>query len=158
MLIKLSNDDKMFGKSFCDDLMISGDDYEDSRLINGYSCHMTLKIRSILSHQFGSYRCVAVNALGETDGFIKVYGKYSFIILPIKSCFRGKIPFSFHLSFLVQIKKCDNNKNIPSNRAFNLRPAFMTDIILVKMSMSTGKFQHKMSNPQMKIHTHINHI
>ncbi|KAI5712380.1 hypothetical protein M8J75_007836 [Diaphorina citri] len=55
------------------DMIITGDDYEDSRLINGYSCHMTLKIRSILSHQFGSYRCVAVNALGETDGFIKVY-------------------------------------------------------------------------------------
>ncbi|KAL1465666.1 hypothetical protein WDU94_005218, partial [Cyamophila willieti] len=57
------------------DMIITGDDYEDSRLTNGYSCHMTLKIRTVMPNSFGSYRCVAVNALGETDGFIKVYGR-----------------------------------------------------------------------------------
>lgn len=95
--------------------MISGDDYEDSRLINGYSCHMTLKIRSILSHQFGSYRCVAVNALGETDGFIKVYGKYSFIIPPFNPVFGEKIPFSFHLSF-----SRSNQKSVVTTKIFHL--------------------------------------
>lgn len=57
-------------------LFDSGEDYEDSRVNDGYTCHMTLKIKTVMPNSFGSYRCVAVNALGETDGFIKVYGKH----------------------------------------------------------------------------------
>ena len=36
---------------------------------------MKLKIRNIGPNDFGSYRCVAKNSLGETDGMIKLDGK-----------------------------------------------------------------------------------
>ena len=36
---------------------------------------MRLKIRSVGLADFGAYKCVAKNSLGETDGTIKLYGK-----------------------------------------------------------------------------------
>lgn len=37
--------------------------------------HMKLKIRNVGPNDFGTYRCVAKNSLGETDGNIKLDGK-----------------------------------------------------------------------------------
>jgi hypothetical protein len=42
---------------------------------NGYNKFMMLKIRSVSKSDFGSYKCVAKNSLGETDGVIKLDGK-----------------------------------------------------------------------------------
>jgi len=36
---------------------------------------MKLKIRAVGPNDFGTYRCVAKNSLGETDGNIKLDGK-----------------------------------------------------------------------------------
>lgn len=54
----------------------SGDKYETVSAHSGYSKYMTLKIRSVGPDDFGSYRCVAKNSLGETDGLIKLDGVY----------------------------------------------------------------------------------
>ena len=54
----------------------AGDKYETSSTNVGYSKFMKLKIRSVGPGDFGSYRCVAKNSLGETDGLIKLDGKY----------------------------------------------------------------------------------
>lgn len=37
---------------------------------------MILHISNVSFEDFSSYKCVAVNALGETDGIIKLYGRY----------------------------------------------------------------------------------
>lgn len=46
---------------------------------------MMLKIRNVGPMDFGSYKCVAKNSLGETDGVIRLEGKssvtYSKIVL-----------------------------------------------------------------------------
>lgn len=47
---------------------------------NGYKKYMMLKIRSVGPTDFGSYRCVAKNSLGETDGIIKLEGKAVVIV------------------------------------------------------------------------------
>jgi len=44
---------------------------------SGYNKYMMLKIRSASKGDFGSYKCVAKNSLGETDGVIKLDGKLS---------------------------------------------------------------------------------
>lgn len=36
-----------------------------------------LKIRKVNKNDFGSYKCVAKNSLGETDGVIKLEGEFS---------------------------------------------------------------------------------
>ncbi|XP_060524691.1 neurotrimin-like isoform X2 [Cylas formicarius] len=54
------------------DMIISGDKYEAVSMDNGYKKYMMLKIRKINKNDFGSYKCVAKNSLGETDGVIKL--------------------------------------------------------------------------------------
>lgn len=54
----------------------AGDKFETSSTNVGYSKYMKLKIRNISAGDFGSYRCVAKNSLGETDGLIKLDGEY----------------------------------------------------------------------------------
>ncbi|XP_069180911.1 lachesin isoform X2 [Procambarus clarkii] len=38
-----------------------------------YKIHMLLTVRYLTEHDFGTYRCVAKNPRGETDGTIKIY-------------------------------------------------------------------------------------
>lgn len=54
----------------------SGDKYETSSTNVGYSKYMKLKIRTVGPNDYGSYRCVAKNSLGETDGLIKLEGTF----------------------------------------------------------------------------------
>ncbi|XP_066157977.1 neurotrimin-like isoform X2 [Euwallacea fornicatus] len=54
------------------DMIISGEKYEAVSTDNGYKKYMQLKIRKVNKSDFGSYKCVAKNSLGETDGVIKL--------------------------------------------------------------------------------------
>jgi hypothetical protein len=54
---------------------VLGDKYEAVSTDNGYNKFMMLKIRSVSKSDYGSYKCVAKNSLGETDGVIKLDGK-----------------------------------------------------------------------------------
>ncbi|KAK2708458.1 lachesin-like isoform X2 [Artemia franciscana] len=60
------------------DMIISSDRYEIIQIEDMYTIFMRLKIRNITNRDFGTYRCVARNSLGESDGAIKLYE----IILP----------------------------------------------------------------------------
>ena len=46
-----------------------------------YKIHMLLTIRYLEPEDFGSYRCVAKNPRGETDGDIKLYGNLMSLFL-----------------------------------------------------------------------------
>jgi hypothetical protein len=50
-----------------------GDKYEAISSDDSYRVYMRLKIRSVGLADFGAYKCVAKNSLGETDGTIKLY-------------------------------------------------------------------------------------
>ncbi|XP_043274248.1 lachesin-like isoform X2 [Venturia canescens] len=51
---------------------IAGDKYEAIYQDNGYNKYMMLKIRNVEPKDFGSYKCVAQNSLGGTDGVIRL--------------------------------------------------------------------------------------
>lgn len=55
--------------------------YETFATKNGYNQRMKLKIRNIEQQDYRSYKCVAQNSLGTTDGEIKLDGKQSFLII-----------------------------------------------------------------------------
>lgn len=57
-------------------LLLTGDKYEAVSVDSGYSKYMTLRIRAVAREDFGSYTCVAKNSLGETDGVIKLDGRF----------------------------------------------------------------------------------
>nr|CAD7431587.1 unnamed protein product [Timema monikensis] len=62
------------------DMIVSGEKYESVTMDNGYNKYMMLKVRGVSKGDFGSYKCVAKNSLGETDGLIKLDGEYSQLI------------------------------------------------------------------------------
>lgn len=37
--------------------------------------HMKLTVRNLQNGDFGNYRCISKNSLGETEGSIRLYGK-----------------------------------------------------------------------------------
>lgn len=61
---------------------VSGTKYEPVLIDNAYKIHMKLTIRAVSKSDFGTYKCISKNSLGETDGTIKLYGKlYTSIFL-----------------------------------------------------------------------------
>lgn len=42
---------------------------------------MKLTIKSITVEDYGTYKCLSRNALGDTDGTIKIYRKFIIIII-----------------------------------------------------------------------------
>ncbi|XP_006558411.1 lachesin-like isoform X1 [Apis mellifera] len=52
---------------------ITNDNYKVETIPKGYEITMKLTIKSVQPQDFGSYRCVAKNSLGEMDGKIKLY-------------------------------------------------------------------------------------
>lgn len=58
----------------------SGGKYETMLVDNAYKVAMKLLVKAVGPSDFGSYKCVAKNSLGETDGTIKLYSKWMMII------------------------------------------------------------------------------
>lgn len=52
---------------------------------------MKLTIKNLQYGDFGNYRCISKNSLGETEGSIRVYGKYSYTLNSIHIYFTYSI-------------------------------------------------------------------
>lgn len=52
-----------------------GGNFESILNESTYKTDMTLRIKSVGPTEFGSYKCIAKNSLGETDSTIKLYSK-----------------------------------------------------------------------------------
>nr|CAD7452202.1 unnamed protein product [Timema tahoe] len=55
------------------EIIAQGSKYEPLLTEDAYKVHMKLTIRSVGPSDFGSYKCVSKNSLGDTDGSIKLY-------------------------------------------------------------------------------------
>lgn len=63
------------GDMIISDASRAGDRYETMTHTTGYTKTMKLKIKNVGPSDFGTYKCIAKNSLGETDGMIKLDGK-----------------------------------------------------------------------------------
>lgn len=48
--------------------------YGTETMENSYRSHMKLTVRNLQTNDFGNYRCISKNSLGETEGSIRLYG------------------------------------------------------------------------------------
>ncbi|XP_059474407.1 opioid-binding protein/cell adhesion molecule homolog isoform X2 [Neocloeon triangulifer] len=55
------------------EIIAQGEKYEPTFVDNAYKVHMKLTIKSVAPEDFGSFKCVSKNSLGDTDGKIKIY-------------------------------------------------------------------------------------
>ncbi|XP_026731416.1 lachesin-like isoform X4 [Trichoplusia ni] len=60
------------GDMIISEMEIIGGKYEAFPMDSGYNKFMMLKIKNITKDDFGFYKCIAKNSLGETDGIIKL--------------------------------------------------------------------------------------
>lgn len=58
-----------------DEMILSNEKYTTTTLRNSYRSYMSLTIRNLQPDNFGNYRCISKNSLGETEGSIRLYGK-----------------------------------------------------------------------------------
>ncbi|KAF6213494.1 hypothetical protein GE061_011214 [Apolygus lucorum] len=56
-----------------DEIIAHSSKYEPITIENQYKIHMKLTINDVGKTDFGSYKCVSKNSLGDTDGTIKLY-------------------------------------------------------------------------------------
>lgn len=70
-------------KLFPGEKLMESAKYEISEVpINEYSWHMNLKILNVQKHDFGSYVCASVNALGKVEGDVRLQGKLVYYTHP----------------------------------------------------------------------------
>lgn len=50
--------------------------YEPIMVDNAYKVQMKLTIKAVTKADYGTYKCVSKNSLGDTDSTIKLYRKY----------------------------------------------------------------------------------
>lgn len=64
-----------------DEMVILSSKYEVvNTALSSIECRMQLTIRQLTATDFGGYRCIAKNSLGEVDSIIRLYGEYSLFI------------------------------------------------------------------------------
>ncbi|KZC12837.1 Lachesin [Dufourea novaeangliae] len=56
-----------------DEMILSNEKYTANIMENSYRSYMRLTIRNLQSGDFGNYRCISKNSLGETEGSIRLY-------------------------------------------------------------------------------------
>lgn len=57
--------------------MIIAPRYEPVMVDNAYKVQMKLTIKVVTRLDYGTYKCVSKNSLGDTDSTIKLYRKYN---------------------------------------------------------------------------------
>lgn len=56
--------------------LCSGGSLEPQKIDGAYRSVLRLAIRRVTGSDYGTYKCVSKNSLGDTDGTIKLYRKY----------------------------------------------------------------------------------
>lgn len=78
-------------------LIISGTKYKPTFEETSYKVVMRLVIKNVTIKDYGTYKCISKNSLGDTEGSMKLYRKYSSpLLLPV---FLKVLFYNFSLFF-----------------------------------------------------------
>ena len=59
-------------------MLLQTNKYSTETSENSYRAHMKLTVHKLQGRDFGNYRCISKNSLGETEGSIRLYGNIVF--------------------------------------------------------------------------------
>ncbi|XP_030760930.1 lachesin-like [Sitophilus oryzae] len=59
------------------EIISQSSEYDPTQKSHNYKIYMKLKIEHVMQSDYGKYKCIAKNALGETDGTIQLFCKYT---------------------------------------------------------------------------------
>ncbi len=49
-------------------------------MTNEYTFHLTLQLKKLKKRDYGAYKCISKNSIGESEGVIRIYGKRELFI------------------------------------------------------------------------------
>lgn len=76
--------------------MFSGAKFVPEIIEDGYKVHMRLRINSLTPSDYGVYKCISKNSLGDMEGSINVYSKFPLLVLSKPMCVRLNFVNNFH--------------------------------------------------------------
>ncbi|XP_050296725.1 lachesin-like isoform X2 [Anthonomus grandis grandis] len=125
-----------------DDRIISqGTKYEPVFVDNTYKVHMRLTIHNVSQSDYGIYKCLAKNSLGDTDGTIKLYRIEAPTTKPTEKVLTQ--------AALVTIKTAPKNMekekpsvyNLENMEVPNIKPKMIDDITILKDEFALAELQ-----------------
>lgn len=69
---------------------------------NVYKVVMKLIVRPLDPSDFGEYKCVGKNALGESEKTVVLYREYTILLGPLPIRFSAKVTISFSLNLFIR--------------------------------------------------------
>ncbi|XP_026672764.1 neurotrimin-like [Ceratina calcarata] len=99
-----------------DEIVPQGGKYDPILEDDEYRVHMKLTINSVGPSDFGSYKCVSRNSLGDTDGTIKVYPR-----TPMSNSSRGNTKYKGKLKHNFGNDIFEGNQDMLKDRDSKLR-------------------------------------
>ena len=89
--------------TFNGSMVLSTDKYVAETIEIRYKTDMRLTIRNLQPGDFGSYRCISKNSLGETEGSIRLYSKRFKAHFSFESRFRSLFYACMKLAYAANI-------------------------------------------------------
>ena len=62
-------------------MIIRSQRHQTEEELEGYRLHSRLTIKQVNPGDYGAYKCVSKNSLGETEGQIRLYGEFCIVSL-----------------------------------------------------------------------------
>lgn len=95
---------------------------------NSYRAHMRLTIKNLSNKDFGNYRCISKNSLGETEGSIRLYGEFLYLKVIISNFLYNEVLFTSLFLKLINTNLNDLSEAFDINFFINFGRPFQNDL------------------------------
>ncbi|KAK0170363.1 hypothetical protein PV328_010934 [Microctonus aethiopoides] len=128
--------------NFNNSMVLSNDKYTSTIMENSYRTNMQLTIRNLQTSDFGSYRCISKNSLGETEGSIRLYAMAQ----------PSAPPTATEIKSSANKEGKQNSTPLPPKRPTTVWPAVYNNPYHPKRTERPPTSQKEVERPESKLH------